>query len=98
MTAKPPGGSWRAGVMLLLLLLPLTSSPLGGRGLRRGTRKGRQRSKGQGCQEICHPGRPPPKVLHLEVGGDSEVGAVRRGGVGVGTVGDPELKLGKSLK
>ena len=31
-------------------------------------------------------------------GGDSEVGAVRRGGVGVGTVGDPELKLGKSLK
>ena len=47
------------------MLLPLTSSPLGGRGLRRGTRKGRQRSKGQGRQEICHPGRPLPKVLHL---------------------------------
>ena len=44
-----------------LLLLPLTSSPLGRRGLRTGTRKGMQRVKGQGYQEFCHPARPPQR-------------------------------------
>ena len=67
--------------MVVVLLLPLTSSPSGGRGFRRGTRKGRQRSKGQGCQEICHPGRPPPKVPHLEVGGVRGAGEQVTGGV-----------------
>ena len=46
----------------LLLLLPLTSSPLRERGSRRGAGKGKQRRKGRGCQEVCHRDRPPQKV------------------------------------